>query len=52
MQKYARSIIKKQLIIDKTAKIVCIDDFVLKKRHSYGTIMIDAEMYHVRSRTL
>ncbi|MEG1146926.1 MAG: transposase, partial [Bacilli bacterium] len=24
-------------------KIVCIDDFALKKRHTYGTILIDME---------
>lgn len=26
-------LLKKQLIIDKTPKIVCIDDFALKKRY-------------------
>lgn len=35
------------MILDKTPKIVCIDDLTLKKRHSYGTIMIDAETRQV-----
>ena len=26
---------------------VCIDDFALKKRHKYGTIMIDIESHRI-----
>lgn len=28
-------------------KMVCIDDFALKKRHRYGTVMIDIETHQI-----
>ena len=40
-------IIKKTVMIIDKEKIrkVCIDDFALKKRHNYGTVMIDIETH-------
>jgi hypothetical protein len=36
------NLIKKTPIIDKESiTMICIDDFALKKRVSYGTIMVD-----------
>ena len=35
-------------IVDKTAiKKICVDDFAIKKRHSYGTVMVDLETHHI-----
>ncbi|PEO34108.1 ISL3 family transposase, partial [Bacillus wiedmannii] len=42
------SLLKKTIKIDKAhVKRVCIDDFSLKKRHTYGTIMIDIDTHQV-----
>lgn len=35
-------------IVDKTAiKKICVDDFAIKKRHSYGTVMVDLETHRI-----
>ena len=35
-------------MIDKNSRIrVCIDDFALKKRESYGTIMVDIDSHRI-----
>lgn len=42
------SLLKKTIKINKAhVKRVCIDDFALKKRHTYGTIMIDVDTHQV-----
>ena len=35
-------------IVDKSSvKTVCVDDFALRKRFSYGTVMVDLESYRI-----
>ena len=35
--------LKKELFVNKEVTKVCIDDFAMKKRHKYGTVMVDIE---------
>lgn len=40
--------LKKTLKVDKdNVTAVCIDDFALKKRYSYGTVMVDLETHKI-----
>ena len=35
-------------IVDKSSvKKVCVDDFTLRKRFSYGTVMVDLESHKI-----
>ena len=36
-----------QTINKEEIKKICIDDFALKKRHNYGTVMIDIETHKI-----
>ena len=40
-------LLKKAPIIREAFSMVCIDDFAIRKRESYGTIMVDIETHRV-----